>query len=234
MKREIAVALGVTVLVGGLSPAVGQERTTPADAIRVVEHVDAGRRLERAVVEDLGPDEILLVQIELRRAGFDPRARRGVLDSATRRALTSFQTARGLEICGCVTYETVVALGIVPIVVARIEAEDARPAATYGAYGRTTIVDRTAFVVVVPTHGRQHRRDVGPAVVVGHEPAVGAGQLRHRANDRYRGRHSDVRRPVFRPQPEPPGVGRRIVPRDAGDNGTGTSPTRTIRPAPRR
>jgi hypothetical protein len=49
--------------------------------------------------------------------GVDPGARDGKLGPATRGALERFQRERGLQVCGCVTYETVVSLGLRPLVV---------------------------------------------------------------------------------------------------------------------
>lgn len=144
----------------------------PAETIRVVERVDRqGRRIERTVVDGLLPAEILAVQSALAEAGFGPGAMTGALDQATRGALRRFQIARGLSICGCVSYETVVALGIVPEVVGKALAHDGRAS--------------ERVIVVVPDGRRHHHSRSGAAVVVGggssgvfvgHAPAVGAGR----------------------------------------------------------
>jgi hypothetical protein len=218
MRREVKRTLAMAVMVVGwsMTPAVvdAQGRLEPAETVRVLELVEGTTGgVVRTIVEDLAPAEILRIQTALARAGYDPRSRSGELDPATRRALISFQTARGLEICGCVTYETVVALGIPPEVVARIEGGVA-PAVGYGVSSSTVIVDRTLpFVIVVPGHVGRHRHGffLGPGVVVGHEPAVGAGQLfRRRISSRDHRFRDDHRVRDARPLPPPSRPGSRI------------------------
>lgn len=168
----IAVLGAVLGLAGSAASLGAQDAIRPAEEIRVAEVANAfGAR--REVVADLWPDEVLRIQVELARAGYDPGVRTGRLDSETRRALTRFQAARRLVICGCPSYETVVALGIPPVVVV---------VRTYPAYGRERVV------VVVPG-GRRHLHRGGAAVIVGHspvgvgvghDPARGAGQIGRR------------------------------------------------------
>lgn len=193
---SVLLALTVTAL-----PARAQVRSDAAATIRVVEYADPGTgRRERTVVDDLTPAEVLQVQRALGRAGYEPGVRTGALGPATRRALSRFQAARGLRICGCVSYETVIALGIVPEVVGR------------DGYGRSP--GPPSVIVVVP--GRDgHRRGRGPesgivvglggpsGVAVGHAPAAGAGRHGGRI-----GRHRP-RRPL---PPPAPGPGGRIRP----------------------
>lgn len=212
--RMIAILLGIAAALTWAASAGAQTGTGPAEAIRVMEQVDpATGRAARIVVEDLAPAEILRLQIQLARAGFDPRSRSQRLDDPTRRSLARFQAARGLEVCGCVTYETVVALGIVPFVVARFETPHSAPGAysTYSSWSyRETVVP-----YVIYRSGRYTGPAVvvghGPGVFVGHEPAVGAGRYGRRdapRRDSHRG--TTWRRPTSS-RPEPPSVGRRIV-----------------------
>lgn len=232
-KSVWAVAMAAHIVAPALGSA--QDRIEPAGEIRVVEIAERTGRVSRVIVEDLTPAEILRVQVALSRAGYDPRSRSGVLDESTRRTLTSFQAARGLQICGCVTYETVVALQIAPKVVARVDGGSA-------GYGSTVIVDRRAPVyVVVPGYGFYHRRLVlgpgvvvghSPSVIVGHEPAVGAGQLQRRRlpSDGARFPSGDRRVPMrperrnevgSRPTSTPPGAALRPGPREQATTGGG-------------
>ncbi len=168
---RLAAVLGIGMLaVPGTAPA--QNRIDPAPAVRVVESRDpASGQVARWVVENPTPAEVLRIQVELARAGFDPRIRSGVLDGPTRRALSSFQTARGIVICGCLTYETIVALGIRPQVVG-YDGRESYPGVGYGSYSQV--------IVVAPGFFHPHRRHTIPGVVVGHEPAIGAGRLDRR------------------------------------------------------
>ncbi|MFQ5680397.1 MAG: peptidoglycan-binding domain-containing protein [Gemmatimonadota bacterium] len=127
----LGLALATGVWAGlGASPAAAQELVSPASlraraggpaAVRVVEHFDpeSGARA-REVMQPLTAREILGVQEALRRAGYAfpewPEAP-GRLGEGTRDALRRFQRDRELEPCGCPSYETVVALGLVPRVV---------------------------------------------------------------------------------------------------------------------
>ncbi len=93
------------------------------DAVRVVETVTEGtgdRR--RYVVRDLDEDEIKAVQRALRDQGYVGIGWSGRLDDGTRDGLRRFQERRGLVACACVSYETIVALGLLPEVVATVAA----------------------------------------------------------------------------------------------------------------
>ena len=240
MKGLFLITL-VAGLVSQASLAQAQDRIAPADEVRVVELADNGYgRTERLVVEDLTPAEVLRIQVELKRAGHDPRSRSGQLDEATRRALTSFQSERGLEICGCVTYETIIALGIAPAVVTRVE--KARVENRGGWSSSTVFVDNgPPIVIFVPSHVRRHghRGFVGSGVVVGHEPAVGAGELFRRRfpirSDRFDhhrfGGRPDRGRDV-RPLPTSPHPGSRIQPGNRARPAPTGGAIRPARPRP--
>lgn len=222
------LSLMMAVLLGAPALAMGQDRIGPAETIRVIELIEsATRRPTRQVAEDLTPAEILRLQVELDRAGYDPHSRTGVLDEPTRRALSRFQAARGLEICGCVTYETVVALGITPEVMTRVQTSTST---AYGydrnsTYGRTSYYDRTVpIVIIVPSHRHHDHRFTGPGVVVGHEPAIGSGQF-HR---RFPSRPERVDLPPIGPQP---GSGSRIQPGERSGTTSGST-IRSSRPRP--
>lgn len=108
--------IAVAVLAG--ADVVRAQPASAPTSIRVVEtfHHDTGER-SRHLVGRLTADEILAIQERLReRAGLQ-RFERGALDEATRSALRRFQRERGLEVCGCATYETALALGLEPRVV---------------------------------------------------------------------------------------------------------------------
>lgn len=133
----------------GTAKARAQDVIAPAGEIRVVEFASRiTGRLEREVVSPMWPSELLRVQVELAAAGFDPRVRSGALDRPTRRALRRFQIDRALQICGCLTYETIVALAIRPVVT--------------DAYAQS----RSDHVVVFVTRLKHRHRDI----TVGHEP----------------------------------------------------------------
>lgn len=215
-RRRAWVGLVGALVAGVLAaadPAAGQDRYEATASIRVHEVLDGvSGRVVRTVVEDPGPAEILAVQIALARAGYDPHGRDGVLDGRTRRALERFQSDRGLLVCGCLTYETIVALGIRPVVIAF-------PSAYGVPYGSGVVVGlwpafgagRGRFV-----HGKGRRG--GSGVFVGHAPALGAGQVGRSAARPPR--TPSVRPP--RPAPSGSGTGSRIRP--------GT-PARPARPA---
>ena len=83
--------------------------------IRVVETVDpvSGARYRQAVY-DLTHKEIKAVQRALREDGYLGVGWNGQLDHGTVKALNELQEERGLYQCGCVSYETIVALGLKP------------------------------------------------------------------------------------------------------------------------
>lgn len=176
------------------SPAIAdaQPAVAPTATIRVIEILDpsTGRR-ERQVAQDLTQPEISRIQRGLASAGFDPGRATGVLNATTLVALDRFQSSRGLIRCGCVSYETILALGIRPDVVATLSAP------LSPGYG--------SRVLVLAPHGRRrigvgHQPAVivghGPSVFVGHDPARGAGELNRRG-------HPPDRRPHVR-DPRPP------------------------------
>ncbi len=108
------------------APAVAQ------DVVRVVEAVSGttGDR-QRYVVRDLDEAEIKSVQTALRDQGYIGIGWTGRLDDGTVEGLRRFQQERGLVECGCISYETIVALGLRPEVVATVSA-DPVPAAGDG------------------------------------------------------------------------------------------------------
>ena len=98
---------------------LGLTAQQPSDpGIRVIAHFDPDTD-ERtfAVLEPVTGREILAVQEALSRVGVDPGLRDGKLGPSTRSALERFQRDRGLRVCGCLTYETVLTLGLRPMVV---------------------------------------------------------------------------------------------------------------------
>lgn len=217
------------------TPVHAQDRIGPARAIRVVELVDAsGTRLERTVLEPMTPAEVLRLQVALAKVGLDPGVRTGVVDAETESALRQFQLARGLEACGCSSYETILALGVAVDVVGRAQiraASGVRTASGDPVY----VVDSTflpaGFLPGVFFHDdifkkrrHRHHRPIGSGVVVGGEPALGAGQLQ-----RGIPRSSVGVREIQRPAPSS-GRGRGATLRPAvpgaGDGG------RPVRPRP--
>jgi hypothetical protein len=242
--NRFSFVITVAALLFGTSTTQAQDRIEPAAEIRVVEVADNGYgQRARIVVEDLTRAEILRIQLELSRAGYDLDFHPGQLDDSTRRALTSFQAERGLEICGCVTYETIVALGIIPEVVARVEKQE-------GGASSTVIVDRAPVVIYAPgyagyaypgySYPYRRRGYLGPSIVVGHEPAIGAGQL---FRERFRGHHRfDHRRfpsrpdrgRDIRPLPTSPHPGSRIQPGDRLRSPSTGGSARPARPMPQR
>jgi len=129
-----------------LGPVTGPASARAQEMIRVVETVTAatGDR-QRYVVRDLEEDEIRSVQRALRAAGFVGIGWTGRLDEGTRAGLRRFQADRGLVVCGCVSYETVVALGMHPEVVATV------PTPTQDrAEGRLLDVDGYGWIYPVP------------------------------------------------------------------------------------
>jgi len=107
--------------------------STAQDAVRVVEAVSGatGDR-QRYVVRDLDEVEIKAVQAALREQGYVGIGWTGRLDDGTVEGLWRLQRERGLVECGCISYETIVALGLRPDVVATFPADPAP--ATAGGY----------------------------------------------------------------------------------------------------
>ncbi len=109
------------------NPGLAQE------TVRVVEVVSetTGDR-QRYVVQDLSEPEIKAVQTALREEGYIGIGWTGRLDDGTVEGLGRFQRERGLVECGCISYETVVALGLRPDVVASVAVGPGAPAAVGG------------------------------------------------------------------------------------------------------
>ena len=213
-RDQIKLWLALAALFAG-SPAIAdaQPAVAPSTTIRVIEILDpsTGHRV-REVAQDLTQPEISRIQRALASAGFDPGRATGVLSATTLVALDRFQSSRGLIRCGCVSYETILALGIRPDVVATLRAPHTR------GYG--------SRVLVLAPHGRRsvrvgHQPAVivghGPSVFVGHDPARGAGELGRRRHLPDRRPHvRDPRPPRPRPESTISGSGaplRRIAPR---------------------
>ena len=95
-------------------PANAQSSSSSGD-VRVVETVDpvSGARYRQAVY-DLTKKEIKAVQRALREDGYLGVGWTGQLDHGTVKALNELQVERGLYQCGCVSYETIVALRLKP------------------------------------------------------------------------------------------------------------------------
>ncbi|MDX1393561.1 MAG: peptidoglycan-binding domain-containing protein [Gemmatimonadota bacterium] len=131
-RRLLATTAVALVLVGSPAPPANAQEveiisgTTatfvdarPAGAgIRVTAYASlAPERVEHRVASPLSAREILAVQEALAAAGEDPGVRDGRLLDPTVIALNRFQVDAGIEVCGCVSYETVLALGLTPLVV---------------------------------------------------------------------------------------------------------------------
>ncbi len=99
----------------GAPEPIRAQRTDSDGDVRVVETVDpvSGQRYRQAVY-DLTKKEIKAVQRALRKASYLGVGWTGRLDHGTIRALNELQEERGLFQCGCVSYETIVALGLKP------------------------------------------------------------------------------------------------------------------------
>lgn len=190
----LSILLGVAIAIPAI-PSAGraQPAVAPATAVRVIELIDpaTGER-GREVAADLTGSEIARVQRGLASAGFHPGRATGILTSDTWLALGRFQASRGLSFCECVSYETLIALGIRPLVVASIVAP------VSSGYG---YVSEVVWIASRPSHARGHGAGVvvghEPSVFVGHAPAIGAGQFR-----RPPARHP--RPPVHGPRPSRP------------------------------
>lgn len=153
---------------------LAQPAVAPATAVRVIEIIDPGTgRRVREVAADLTKPEIARIQRGLAAAGFHPGRATGILTADTRHALGRFQDARGLHRCECVSYETLIALTIRPLVVASIVAS-IPPGYAYGS--------DVVWITSRRSHGFGLGSGVvvghGPSVFVGHAPAIGAGQFR--------------------------------------------------------
>jgi len=115
-RWALTVGAAVVLLACVSNPANGQVvRRAGNIGMRVIEVYDpaTGDRVRR-VAEDLTPSEISAVQRALGSQGYRVSTATGTLNPETRNALTEFQSERGLVICGCISYETVLALGLKP------------------------------------------------------------------------------------------------------------------------
>jgi hypothetical protein len=126
------VRAGIAAVVAAVALSVPQpahaQSSSAAGDIRVVETVDpvSGARYRQAVY-DLTKKEIKAVQRALREDGYLGVGWTGQLDHGTVKALNQ---------CGCVTYETVVALGLKPNVQVTTVAVGGTSASAHGADGR--------------------------------------------------------------------------------------------------
>ncbi|MCK5446806.1 MAG: hypothetical protein KAJ43_01630 [Gemmatimonadetes bacterium] len=136
---HIPIAKSGPALLGALAigllssqPAIAQRSSSDRD-IRVVETVDpvSGARYRQAVY-DLTKKEIKAVQRALRETGYLGVGWTGQLDHGTIKALNELQQERGLYQCGCVSYETIVALGLKPAVQVTTVAVGGTSGSAYG------------------------------------------------------------------------------------------------------
>jgi len=199
-KYVRSFCMPLVVLAAGWATDVwAQPAVAPATAVRVIELVDptTGERA-REVAADLTRAEIARVQRGLASAGFDPGRATGILTSTTAIALGRFQASRGLVRCDCVSYETLIALAIRPLVVATIVA----PVPYGSGYGSDVVWIGSRGSHDVFTFGHSSAVVVGhsPSVFWGHAPARGAGQIQ-----RPPARPS--RPPVHTPRPSRPRPG---------------------------
>ena len=127
----------VTAAAALFAPQPANAQQSSSGAVRVVETVDPvnGARYRQAVY-DLTKAEIKAVQRALRADGYLGVGWTGQLDHGTVKALNEFQVERGLYECGCVSYETVVALGLKPDVLVTTVAVGATTASAYGSDDR--------------------------------------------------------------------------------------------------
>lgn len=132
VTRSVLVALAATGAAGAAVAAQeetagveiitgdGRRVETPAGTagVRVMSFIQsAGDSPSFRVVDPIRSIEMLAVQRALATAGFDPGVFDGLMGPATRSALRGFQNAAGTTPCGCVDYETIVGLGLRPLVV---------------------------------------------------------------------------------------------------------------------
>jgi hypothetical protein len=135
-------------------PAVARAQAGPdLSTIRVVEaRGEEGAPVGRYVVSELNHEEVRSLQKALREAGYLGVGWTGRLDDGTRKALARLQENRGLVECGCVSYETIVALGLRPEVVATIRASAPAPAGA-----PTEVESALLYPVALPVLRPPHR-----------------------------------------------------------------------------
>lgn len=113
-------------------PAAHAAQSSPASpaspaeigVVRFTEYFEptTDSRIRRAA-HVLTPTEIERVQEALSTRGHLVLATTGILDTRTESALTRFQNAADLPACGCLSYSTVLALGLRPVITQVIIAE---------------------------------------------------------------------------------------------------------------
>ncbi len=126
-------ALVAAVLMVLIPEPAGAQSSGSEGEVRVIETIDpvSGARYRQALY-DLTRKEIKTVQRALRESGYLGVGWTGKLDHGTVRALNELQEERGLYQCGCVSYETIVALGLKPDVQATTVAVGATSGSAYG------------------------------------------------------------------------------------------------------
>ena len=145
------LSAGLLALAGA---AVLPDCALAQDVVRVVEAVsEASGDRQRYVVRDLDDSEIKAVQAALRGEGYIGIGWTGRLDDGTVEGLTRFQRERGLVECGCISYETVVALGLRPEIVATVSADPVPTASDGYASGyRSGISSGIYYPVGIPIY----------------------------------------------------------------------------------
>lgn len=154
--RVVAPALAALVVMLA-APGPARAQRSSDSGIRVVETVDpvSGARYRQAVY-DLTKKEIKAVQRALREDGYLGVGWTGRLDDGTIVALSELQEERGLYPCGCVSYETIVALGLKPEVLVTTVAVGATSGTAYRSYDpysrgyRSGIIYPVAVPIFVP------------------------------------------------------------------------------------
>lgn len=139
VRPDFRARMAATVLLGAvaallMAPGPASAQSAGSDGhIRVVETVDpaSGARYRQAVY-DLTKKEIKAVQRALRENGYLGVGWTGQLDHGTVKALDEFQEDRGLYVCGCVSYESIVALGLKPDVQVTTVAVGGASGSAYG------------------------------------------------------------------------------------------------------
>ena len=178
--RAAALALAAVVVVLA-APRPARAQSSSDGDVRVVETVDpvSGARYRQAVY-DLTKREIKAVQRALREDGFLGVGWTGQLDHGTVKALNELQEERGLYQCGCVSYETIVALGLKPDVQITTVAVGGTSGRAYGTDDpyyrgyRSGIYYPIAVPIFVPVDPDDPDSPNGPYVGV---PASGAGAV---------------------------------------------------------
>jgi len=171
-----AALLAAVACFGAFEPVFAQSSSSSGD-IRVVETVDpiSGSRYRQAIY-DLTRKEIKAVQRALREDGYLGVGWTGQLDHGTVKALNELQVERGLYQCGCVSYETIVALGLKPEVLVTTVAVGGTSSSAagsddrYGSGYRSGIYYPIAVPIFVPVDPDDPNSPDGP---IGGVPASG-------------------------------------------------------------